>query len=115
MPPDTLDLPLIHGCAQGVLFLLGISGQCLVVDFYLVLGHLISTAQQHIELSFDWPRQELSSLVFGSLLCFAIQAAAAPNNVFAVLIFGCAPRIPLGFSHSHRRSGLATSDSDSSP
>jgi hypothetical protein len=83
--------------------------------FYLVLGHLISTAQQHIELSFDWPRQELSSLVFGSLLCFAIQAAAAPNNVFAVLIFGCAPRIPLGFSHSHRRSGLATSDSDSCP
>jgi hypothetical protein len=31
-------------------------------------------------------------LVFGSLLCFAIQAAAARNNVSAVMIFGCAPR-----------------------
>jgi hypothetical protein len=37
-------------------------------------------------------RGKISSfLVFGSLLCFAIQAAAARNNVFAVLIFGCAP------------------------
>jgi hypothetical protein len=42
-------------------------------------------------------------LVFGSLLCFAI------------LIFGCAPRMPLGFSHSHWRSWLPAADFDSCP